>query len=345
MSEGTIVERLALIEPDWADVMRRSQTLRMQHLRRQTLLIVGGVLAAAALAGGAYVAARAIWPPRNMTPADIERQATVVTSECNGQGHCTPVRPSHKEVEIVPSMGATFVLPDGDYTVLVPGAGGIGAFAPNIPARQIPAAKGRQPRDDSGRIWGTARTLMDSTRHPIGGVWRVRLPGGAQRTIIWHWHTGAISITDRKGGHATTTRLAAGDVVPLIPGSVTSDPRTLDKAVTFDFPTEAFARVIIFPKLNETYIDFVHGPPMKEKLPYGAAAKYGLTPIGHWNGKLPVTASGGTWTTHLLGGLTRTISWHAGDSFVTVTDTTETGTSTTTQVPIGHELPLVPFKK
>jgi hypothetical protein len=342
MSEGTIVERLALIEPDWADVTRRSQSLRMRHLRRQALLIVGGVLAAAVLAGGAYAAVRAIWPPHNMTPADIERQATVVTSECNGQGHCTPVTPSHKEVEIVPSMGATFVLPDGDYQSIVPGAGGIGAFAENIPDRQIPAPKGFQPHDDSGKIWGTAQTLM-AAGHPIGGAWRVRLRGGGQRTIIWHWHTGAISITDRQGGRATTTRLSAGDVVPLIPGSVTNDPRTLDKAVTFDFPTEAFARVIIFPKLNETYIDFVHGPPMKEKLPYGAAAKYGLTPIGEHNGKLPVTASGGTWTIHLPGRLTRTISWHAGDSFVTVTDTTTQGTDTT-QVPIGNELPLMPFK-
>ncbi len=344
MSEGTILDRLALIQPDWADVTRRSQRLHKQHLRRQVLLIAGGLLAAAVLAGGAYAAARAIWPSHAMTPADIDRQATVVTSECDGQGHCTPVTPSHKEVEIVPSMGATFVLPDGDYTVLVPGAGGIGAFAPNIPARQIPAAKGRQPRDDSGKIWGTAQTLMDSAGHPIGGVWRVRLPDGGQRTIIWHWRTGAISITDRKGGHATATRLSAGDVVPLIPGSVTNDPRTLDKAVTFDFPTEAFARVIIFPKLNETYIDFVHGPPMTEKLPYGAAAKYGLTPIGHWNGKLPVSASGGTWTTHLPGGLTRTISWRAGDSFVTVRDKRSSGT-TTTQVSVGHELPLAPFKR
>ena len=74
-----------------------------------------------------------------------------------------------------------------------------------------------------------------------------------------------------------------------------------------------------------------------------AAAQYGLTPIGHHNGKLPVTREGGTWTTHLPGGLTRTISWRAGDSFVTVEDTTAKGT-TTNEVPIGHELPLVPFK-
>jgi hypothetical protein len=44
-----------------------------------------------------------------------------------------------------------------------------------------------------------------------------------------------------------------------------------------------------------------------------------------------------------LGGLTRTISWHAGDSFVTVEDRTSTGT-TKTQVPVGHELPLPPSR-
>lgn len=338
MNEGSIVERLALMEPDWADVRRRSHSLRIQHLRRQTLLIVGGVLASAALAGGAYAAARAIWPPHNMTPADIERQATVVTSECDGQGHCTPVTPSHKEVTILPSMGVSFVLPDGNVTSIVPG-GGLG---PAIPARGMPAPPGHQPRDDSGNSYGAAHLVRGATGI-VGGVWRISLPDGGKRTITWRIRTGAITVSDRHGDHVTTKQLQAGEVVPLVPGSVSGDARTLDKAVTFDLPTEAFARVIIFPKLNETYIDFVHGPPVTERLPYGAAAEYGLTPIGHWNGKLPVSASGGTWTTHLPGGLTRTISWHIGDPFVTVKDTTTTGTDAT-RVPIGHELPLVPFK-
>jgi hypothetical protein len=339
MSESTIVERLTLIQPDWADVTRRSERLRKQHLRRQVVLAAGGVLAAAVLAGGAYAAVRAIWPPHNMTPADIERQATVVTSECDGQGHCTAVTPSHREVEILPSMGVSFVLPDGNVTPIIPGAG-----VSNVPAVGMPAEPGHPPRDDSGNSYGTAHLVFEKAVGPIGGIWKVALPGGGRRTITWRNRTGAVTITDSGGGHTTTTRLSAGVVLPLIPGSVTNDPRTLDKAVTFDFPTEAFARVIIFPKRNETYIDFVHGPPMNEKLPYGAAAKYGLTPVGEHNGKLPVTASGGTWTTHLPGGLTRTVSWHAGDSFVTVEDTTAKGT-TTTQVPIGHELPLVPFKR
>ena len=340
MSDSTIAERLALIEPDWADVTRRSQSLRKQHLRRHALFIVGGVLAAVVLAGGAYAAVRAIWPPHNMTPAEIERQATVVTSQCDGQGHCMPVSPSHKEVTILPSMGTSFVLPDGDVTSIVPGEGGA---VPAIPAAGMPAPPGLQPRDDSGNSWGTAHLVRNASGEWIGGVWKVALPGGGTRTINWRIRTGAVTVTDRSGGSETTTYLHAGDVVPLIPSSVTNDPRSLDKAVTFDLPTEAFARVIIFPKLNETYIDFVHGPPMNEPLPFDAAARYGLTPIGHHNGKLPVTPEGGTWTTHLPGGLTRTISWHAGDSSVTVEDTTAKGT-TTNEVPIGHELPLVPFK-
>jgi hypothetical protein len=339
MSDSVIVDLLAGMQPDWADVTRRNQRLRKQHVRRQALLIVGGVLAAAVLAGGAYAAVRAIWPTRNMTPADIERQATVVTSECDGQGHCTPVTPSHKEVEILPSMGVSFVLPDGNVTPIVPGGG----FVPAIPATGMPAPPGHQPRDDSGNSYGTAHLVRDASGQWIGGVWKVALLSGGTRTINWQIRTGAVTVTDRSSGSATTTHLHAGDVLPLIPGSVTDDPRTLDKAVSFDLPTEAFARVIIFPKLNETYIDFVHGPPMNEPLPFDAAARYGLTPIGHHNGKLPVTPEGGTWTTHLPGGLTRTINWHAGDSFVAVEDTTAKGT-TTNEVQIGHELPLVPFK-
>ena len=127
----------------------------------------------------------------------------------------------------------------------------------------------------------------------------------------------------------------------LIPGTLTDRPRTLDKAVTFDLPIGN--RVIIFPQLDETYIDWADGPRENEPLPYDGGARWGLTPAGPWNGKLPVTPSGGRWTAHLPGGLTRTITWHTGDSFVTVEDTTPTGT-TTTRVPIGHEVPLVPFK-
>ncbi len=47
MSDNVIVDRLAVMQPDWADVTRRSQRLRKQHSRRQGLLVVAGVLIAA----------------------------------------------------------------------------------------------------------------------------------------------------------------------------------------------------------------------------------------------------------------------------------------------------------
>jgi hypothetical protein len=339
MSE--IVERLALIQPDWTDVERRSRHLHKQGLARRAVLTAGVVAAAAALAAGAYAAARTIWSGHDMTPADIERQATTVYNdkwgECDGHGHCKTVTGTHKEVTILPSMGVVFVLPDGDSTPVTPAFGGIW----NIPAAGVPALPGHPMHDDSGNSWGTAHPLRDAAGRWLGGVWKVPLPGGGERTITWHQATGAVTISDRVGGSTTTTSLQTGDVVPLVPGTLTNEPRTLDKAVTFDLPIGN--RVIIFPRLNETYIDFVQGPREAEPLPYDGGARWGLTRTGPWNGKLPVTSSGGTWTAHLPGGLTRTVSWHAGDSFVTVEDTTSAGT-TTTRVPIGHELPLVPFK-
>lgn len=327
MSESMVLERLAGLEPDWEDVLRRSGTLRRRQLRRQALLTVGGVLAAAALAGGAYAAVRAIWTGHDMTPADIDQQATTVYNDGAG---------THKQVNILPSMGVVFVLPDGDSTSLVPAMG-----IWDIPAAGGPPGNKVSFHDDSGNVWGTAHPVMSSSGGWAGGVWKVPLADGGTRTITWNQATGSVTVSDGVGSATKTTQLVAGDVVPLVPGTLANDPRTLDKAVTFDLPTGN--RVIIFPQLNETYLNWVHGPAEQEPLAQGEAARYGLTPVGEYNGKLPVTPSGGTWTAHLPGGLTRTISWHAGNSFVTVADTTAAGT-TTTQVPIGHELPLVPFK-
>ena len=341
MSDGMVLERLAYLEPDWTDVERRSRRLHKQHLLRRTAFAVGAIAAAAVLAGGAYAAARSIWRGQDMTPADIARQATTVYNdkwgECDGHGHCETVTGTHTEVQILPSMGVVLVLPDGDSTVLLPTEG-----IWNIPAG-MPGPQGHPMRDNSGNSWGTAHPLRNASGNWLGGVWSVPLPGGGTRTITWHQATGAVTATDRdSAGEVTgTTALQTGDVAPLIPGTLTRDPRTLDKAITFDLPTSN--RVIIFPRLNETYIDWVEGPPQAEPLSYDEAAEYGLTPIGHYNGKLPVTPGGSTWIAHLHGGLTRTISWHAGDSFVTVEDATPAG-KTTTQIPIGHGVPQVPFK-
>ena len=334
MSETTVIERLALIEPDWTDVERRRRRLHVKNAAGRAVLTLGVLAGAAALAAGAYAAAQAIWSGHNLTPADVERQASTVYhdkwSVCDGHGHCTDATGTHRQVTVLPSMGVVFVLPDGDSTVLLP----------TESIWDIPAAGDTGPplHDDSGNAWGTAHPLRDPRGDWLGGVWNVPLPDGSERTITWDQATGAVTVRD---GDGTTAQLHTGDVVPLVPGSVADQPRTLDKAVIFDLPTSN--RVIIFPRLNETYIDWVEGPTQAEPLSYGEAAKYGLTPVGHYDGKLPVTPSGGTWTAHLTGGLTRTISWQAGDSFVTAEDTTASGT-TTTRVPIGHELPLVPFK-
>jgi hypothetical protein len=335
----TVVERLTLIEPDWMDVERRSRRLHKQGVVRRAVLTAGVAAAAAVLAAGAYAAVR-IWSGHDMTPADVARQETTVSNDtwsvCDGNGHCKDVTGTHKEVTLLPSMGVVFALPDGDSTSVLPTES-----IWNIPAHGMRAPGGHPLRDDSGNSWGTAHVLRDTSGNWIGGVWKVPLPGGGERTITWRQATGAVTVSDKIRGSTTVTDLHTGDVVPLIPGTLTDAHRTLDKAVTFDLPPGE--RVIIFPRLNETYIDFVNGPIQAEPMAYDEAARYGLTPIGHYNGRVPVTSSGGRWTAHLPGGLTRTISWHAGDSFVTVGDARAGGT-TTTEVPIGHELPLVPFK-
>lgn len=340
MSESTVLERLSF-QPDWADVESRARAIRARNLRRQALVAVGMVAVAAILAAGAYAAVHAIWRGHDLTPADIERQATTVYNDkwsvCDGKGRCTDHTGTHKQVDILPSMGVVFVLPDGDTTSVIPGLPGFW----DIPAAGGLAPGAPPPHDDSGKTWGAAHPLTDGAGGWSGGVWTIPLPSGGTRTITWKAATGSMSVADRAGGVTTTTQLTAGDVVPLIPGTLGGHPRTLDKAVTFDLPTGN--RVMIFPRLNETYINWVTGPAEAEPLGRGVAARYGLAPVGEYDGKLPVTSRGGTWTAHIPGGLTRTISWRAGNSFVTVEDKTATGT-TTTEVPIGHELPLVPFK-
>jgi Sigma-70 region 2 len=123
---------------------------------------------------------------------------------------------------------------------------------------------------------------------------------------------------------------------------VSNDPRTLDKAVTFDFPTSGSDRVIIFPELNETYIDSCTGRRCARSSPT-ARRRDMSSPDRPLQREAAGDLKRRHVTVHLPGGLTRSMSWHAGDSFVTVEDTTAEGT-TTTRVSIGHELPLVPFK-
>lgn len=342
MAENSVLQRLTQIEPDWADVQLRA-TLRHRSTRRPMATILVGLLAALVLAGAAY-AARTLWTGHNMTPAEIEAQATTVYNDrwavCNGKGQCTNQTGTHRQVLILPSMGVTFVLPPNE-----PDRQKWVSIVPASPFLQIPAdwggpaPKALQPANPRGSY----KPLEDSSGHTIGGDWTVQLPSGGTREITWFSATGAITVRDTiPDGATTATPLHAGDVVPLVPGSLDNDSRSLDKAVTFDLPTGN--QVIIFPRLNKTYIDLPEPQPGGEPLAPGEAAKYGLQPIGEYNGRLPVSSRGGDWTVHLPDGTTRTISWAAGNSYVTITDFSPGAAPEETQVPIGHDLPLVPFK-
>lgn len=296
--------------------------------RRQLLIAVMACAGAALLAGGAFAAARALWSGTDLTPADIVRQATTVTNdswlECDAAGHCVRKTGTHTQVDILPAMGVTFVLPDGRTANIVPAE-------PILPGLPGPADGTLKPTTDASGSW-------------TGGTWTVQLPGGGQRTIAWNRADGSIVASDQQHGKTTTTVLHAGDVVPLIPGSINAQARTLEKAVTFDLPSGE--RVIILPTFNEVYVGGVPQPgdPPAEPLPAGAAAKYGLTPVGEYNGTLPVTADGGSWSVRLPSGGERTISWAAGSDHVTIDAAAAGGNHQQTIVQIGHELPLIPFR-
>jgi len=157
-----------------------------------------------------------------------------------------------------------------------------------------------------------------------------------------------MEITDTApDGAVTVTPVHAGDVLPLVPDSLDANMRSLEKAVTFDFPDGV--RVYIFPSFNETYVGFLPSElramgGITEVMPRGEASRYGLIPKGEWNGTLPVTPEGGSWTVSLPGGGERTIAWKAGEREVTVSDVSANGERQTVSVPIGHELPLIAFR-
>lgn len=296
--------------------------------RRRLRIALFSLLALAGVAGTA-VATVIKWSGHDLTPADIERQATVVTeaTDCSNVGCNGRV---HKQVVILPAMGASFVLPSGHAVSIVPAAG----VAPGLP----PPAK-RSP--EQGRYG-----LPELTRS--GGIWSVRLQNGTERVITWRRDDGRMKITDKAvDGTVTVTPVHAGDVLPLVPDSIDANLRSLEKAVTFDFPDSV--SVFIFPGFNETYVgylpfEFRAMGGIAQVMPRGDAVRYGLIPKGEWNGTLPVTPEGGTWTVSLPGGGHRTITWKAGEREVTVTDVRANGERGVFSVPVGHELPLVPFR-
>lgn len=101
--------------------------------QRRRMIVAGIILGAALLAGGAFAAAKAVWPGADMTRADIDRQGTTVVNdrwlECSGpRNHCVTKTGTHKQVTILPSMGVSFVLPDGSDVNIVPADGSVLAF-------------------------------------------------------------------------------------------------------------------------------------------------------------------------------------------------------------------------
>ncbi len=306
----------------------REAAHKRQRQRRRLVIAAVACAGAVLLAGGAFAAVRTLWSGTDLSPADIARQATTVTNDswlqCDSTGSCVRETGTHRQVDILPAMGVTFVLPDGHTANIVPAE-------PILPG--LPSAAD-----------GTLKQTTDASGSWTGGTWTVDLPGGGQRTIVWRRANGSILASDRQAGNVTTTVLHAGDVVPLIPGSISPQARTLEKADTFDLP--GGERIIIFPTFNETYVGAVNQPggPPTEPLPAGAAAKYGLTPVGEYNATLPVTADGGSWTVQLPIGGKRTISWKAGSDHVTINDTTAGGSQQQMIVPIGHELTLIPLR-
>ena len=326
------------------DELERAARRRIRKRRGSRVAVVAVALAAVGV--GAALAATG-WIGRDFTPRDLERQYTVVTDdtwlECGERG-CESRAGTHRQVQILPAMGVTFVLPSGFPVNIVPAAGGLGplpTFLDEERARYglpgVDRATGRSSR-------GTVAYGDD------GGTWRVRLPDGTARAITWTRSTGSVLVTDRSpGGAVETTPLHAGDVVPLVPGSLDAAARTLEKAVTFDLPSGS--RVHIFPTFNETYVGYLPLPARdprsarpRQVLPRAEAARYGLKPVADFEATLPVTASGGEWVVDLGGGIERAISWDAGDDHVTVRDRRGDGATREQRVPVGHELPLVPFR-
>lgn len=130
-----------------------------------------------------------------------------------------------------------------------------------------------------------------------------------------------------------------------MPDSIDPRAHTLEKAVTFDLPSGA--RVHIFPIFNATYVGALPLPAQPrpaQTLSRTEAERYGLTPMSDSQALLPIRRDGGEWHVVLDGGVERTISWNAGDDNVTIRDRRRDGATREQQVPVGHELPLVPFR-
>jgi hypothetical protein len=325
-----------------AELRRQLHAAACRQIRRRHRLRTGAavVVALLLLAGSAFAAPRILFPEHDMSRSDIDRQITTVVndswSECSAPGHCVQKHGSHGQVTMLRSMGVSFVLPDGSTVEVVGGA------------IRMMTSVAKSPW--GGKVDGTAD----------GGTWTVELPGGTKRVVRWDTKSGSVVAIDHDpDGSTKTTAFHSGDVVPLVPGSLDPTARTPEKAVAFDLPDGQ--PVYIFPSFNETFVAFLPNPlsdaanppalaanPTSPNImvtthPADQARSFGLT--ANSSGiVLPVTDRGGIWGVTLPDGTKREISWSAGDDFVTVTDTHPSGSRDDVEVPIGHELPLIPFR-
>lgn len=330
-----------------------SAAVRQIRRRRRKELALLVAVAVGAIATGVGLGSSA-WVGSDVTPADIHRQATVVTNdkwgECGANG-CVTKTGSHLQVQILPAMGVSFVLPSGAAVNIVSATG---VFGPGPTYLDEERARYGLPGLTPGGTFREGTVRLTAT----GGSWEVSLDDGTTRTITWRRRDGSMQMLDRAAdGAVSTTRLHAGDVVELALGSIPDEARTLEKAVTFDLPSGI--RVHILPTFNEAYVGFLPSllPPSRSRgflrgtptflvpqvIARSEAERWGLTPTGDWNARLPTGDDGGTWTVDLPEGTRRTISWEEGDRHVTIRDN-GADEERTVDVPIGHELPLVPFR-
>ena len=116
----------------------------------------------------------------------------------------------------------------------------------NPRCRNSPRAQEHPLHDDSGNSYGTAHPLFGMCWADAEGVWKVALLNGGMRTISWRIDRRNLGHRARRRSDHDDPRLLGGRRRSTHPRILTNDPRTLDKAVTFDLPTER-SRVIIFP--------------------------------------------------------------------------------------------------
>jgi hypothetical protein len=304
-------ERIGLLEPPTElelppEVMERHLRLLRQAVtapaptkrwRRPSRRLLWVAAALALVAAGAVAAAtKAGLFDRVVTRADLDARVT--------SGART-------------SDGVLFVDPDGRYISVVPAESG-GGFDPASPyGRQL--FRSLESRGENGE---NAQTTIE-------------LPGGGTRTIRWKRGEGTLTVTDEHAdGTTATTTLRSGDVVPLVPGSLRDQPLTPDKAVTFELelrPDYGYS-LWIYPQRNEAY---VATPPWTESAKATAVAdedvlrevvrRFALSTGADRHRAVPIDGTGGRWTFSLADGTIRTVTWNAGDRWVTVTDRAPSG--------------------